>query len=140
MLWLALTVSLSGAGSIASGAGTGTANVSFLRIIRATQQPYQPVAFRVWVKAPVGHQIFVGVKIFDAQGRSVYAGSRLSTTYTQPYYSTSLTLKWNKVAQDGSRLPRGQRFIAIAAAGDDDSSSTQSKIFRSSEFHFTLAS
>jgi hypothetical protein len=121
-------------------AGAREGNVSFLRIIRATQAPYQPVKFRVWVKAPVNHDIFVAVKIFDTAGHTVYTaqqGSTLQARYMQPYYSTSLTLSWKKVADDGSRLPRGQTFIALAFASDLD---TNQELFRSSRFYFTLTS
>ena len=61
--------------------------------------------------------------------------SPTQASYTQPYYSTSLTLKWNKVAYDGSRLPRGKRLQAIAFASD---STTNQPIFRSSPYFFTL--
>jgi hypothetical protein len=125
---------------MASGASAQTANVSFLRIIRTTQAPYQPLAFRVWVKAPVNHEIFVAIKIFDSAGHTVYTANKnspLEANYTQPYYSTSLTLKWNKAADDGSRLPRGQRFIAVAFASDFD---TNQRLFRSSPYYFTLTS
>jgi hypothetical protein len=126
------------AAAIACGIATAAdRDVSFVRIIRVTQAPYQPVAFRVWIKAPVGHRIFVGVKIFDVAGNSVYSGKAGEASYAQPYYSTSLTLKWNKVAYDGSRLPRGQQFRAIAFASDLN---TNQKLFRSSPYSFTLAS
>jgi hypothetical protein len=116
-------------------------NVSFLRIIRVTQEPYQPVAFRVWVKAPVNHHIWVAIKIFDTSGNPVYtpkgASSPGEASYVQPYYSTSLTLKWKKFADDGSRLPHGQRFAVLAFASDGD---TNQKLFRSSPYYFTLTS
>jgi hypothetical protein len=136
----ALIVAVVGTASVASTATARPVNVSFLRIIRVTQAPYQPVAFRVWVKAPVNHQIFVAVKIFDTTGHTVYTpdqGSPLQARYTQPYYSTSLTLKWRKVADDRSRLPRGQRFIALAFASDLDS---RQNLLRSSPYYFTLTS
>jgi hypothetical protein len=63
--------------------------------------------------------------------------SPLAASYSQPYYSTSLTLKWNKVADDGSRLPRGQGFIAVAFASDLDTSQT---LFRSAAYRCVLAS
>ena len=119
-------------------------NVSFVRVIRVTQQPYQPVAIRIWEKAPVGHRVSVAYKIFDERGRGVYsvtassgASSPAYITITQPYYSTSLTMKWNKIAYDGSRLPRGQRFQVIAYAADLD---TGQKLRASSPYIFTLTS
>jgi hypothetical protein len=122
--------------SVASYART---NVSFLRIIRVTQAPYQPVAFRVWVKAPVNHRILVAIKIFDNAGSTVYTATQsspLEASYSQPYYSTTLTLKWRKVSDDGFRLPRGQGFIAVAFASDIDAGQ---KLFRSSPYRFTLS-
>lgn len=136
-----MMASVMAAAMTAGGASARTANVAFLRIIRTTQAPYQPLAFRVWVKAPVNHQVFVAIKIFDMAGHTVYTGNKnspLEANYTQPYYSTSLTLKWNKVADDGSRLPKGQRFIAVAFASDYDTN--QQKLFRSSPYYFTLTS
>ena len=128
--------------AIAQSADAREANVSFVRVIRVTQQAYQPVAIRIWEKAPVGHQVYVGYKIFDERGRGVYsvtgssgASSPASITIAQPYYSTSLTLKWNKIAYDGSRLPRGQRFQVIAYASDLD---TGQKLHASSPYVFTL--
>jgi hypothetical protein len=114
---------------------TMNANVSFLRVIRVTQAPYKPVAFRIWVKAPVGHHLFVGYKIYDDEGNGVFSGDA-GQALVLPYYSTTLTLKWNKVAYDGSRLPKGQHFRVIATASDLD---TRQKLFRSSLFGFTLA-
>jgi hypothetical protein len=130
-----------GASVIAATASARPADVSFVRVIRATQAPYQPVAFRVWVKAPVDHQIMVAIKIFDAAGHTVYTApgvhSPAEAVYSQPYYSSSLTLKWNKVADDGSRLPRGQQLMALAFATDLD---TDQKLFRSSPYRFTVTS
>jgi hypothetical protein len=94
----------------------------------------------VWVKAPINHSILVAVKIFDTSGNTVYTANQrspLEASYTQPYYSTSLTLKWIKIADDGSRLPRGQRFVAVAFAFDLD---TNQKLSRSSRYDFTLTS
>jgi hypothetical protein len=110
-------------------------NVSFLRVMRVTQAPYQPVAFRIWVKAPVGHHVFIGYKIYDDRGNGVFSDDA-GQPVVLPYYSTSLTLRWKKVAYDGSRLPRGQHFRVIASASDLE---TKQKLFRSSPFGFTLA-
>ena len=54
----------------------------------------------------------IGLKIFDQHGYGVYSSptngavnsSLASAVITQPYQATSLTLQWNKVAHDGSRL------------------------------------
>jgi hypothetical protein len=86
-----------------------------------------------------GHDLYgLGGEPLLASGNTVYSKtphSPLIVEYKQPYYSTSLTLRWNKVADDGSRLPRGQKFVAIALAADLDS---HQKGFRSSPFSFTL--
>jgi hypothetical protein len=84
--------------------------------------------------------VFVAVKVFDAQGSVVYTarqGSSAEADYTRPYYSTSLTLTWNKRADDGSRLPRGQQFILRAYASDITSGG---RLTPSSIYRFTLMS
>jgi hypothetical protein len=137
---LTVVAAVVGAAGLTSGATAQPRDVSFVRIIRVTQAPYQAVKFRVWVKAPVGHDVLLAVKIFDSSGRTVYtpkSGSPTEARYQQPYYSTSLTVKWNKNADDGSRLPRGQSFVALAFATD---LGTNQKLFRSSPYRFTLTS
>ena len=115
-------------------------NVSFVRVLRVSQAPYQPISIRISIKAPVGHNVYVGFKIFDAAGHGVFSsknGTTSTASFREPYYATSLTLRWNKVAYDGSRLPRGQHFGVVAYASDLD---TNQRLMPSSVFRFTLTS
>lgn len=126
--------------AVAVEAPAATTGISLVRILRVTQAPYQPVEVRLWVKAPVGHSIFIAIKVFDATGHVVYTakqGSVAEADYTQPYYSTSLTLKWNKHADDGSRMPQGQQLILRAYVSDISSGSG---LIPSSIYRFTLSS
>lgn len=49
-------------------------------MLRVSQQPYQPVSVRIYIKATVGHEIWVGIKIFDT------AGHRLSACYGRHHW------------------------------------------------------
>lgn len=118
-------------------AGASRSNVSFVRILRVTQAPYNPVVFRVWEKAPVGHQIFVGVNVY-LPGSPTRIASISDPGFAQPYYSTSLNVTWNKRGADGSRVPPGTHLIALAYA--TDLSTGQQRLFPSSAVYFSLTS
>jgi len=114
--------------------------VAKVKVLRITQQVYQPLAVRIEVRGSVGHTMYVGMKIFDFKGRGVYSppvgrSSPSSATYTQPYYDTSLTLRWNKVAYDGSRPPKNHLYYVVAYASDITSNG---KLLSSSSYAFDL--
>ena len=134
---LILTIVLAGVGASAGQAVGQRQSVSSLRVIRVGQNPTYPVAIRVGVQATVGHRLHVGYKIFDDAGHGVYSSSGSSSaTFKQPYASTALTLRWNKVAYDGSRVSRGEHLRVVAFA--TDLSANKQKLYRSSPVAFTL--
>jgi hypothetical protein len=118
-------------------AGASNSDVSFVRILRVTQAPYNPVVFRVWEKAPVGHEIYVGVNVY-LPGSPTRIATISDPRFAQTYYSTSLNVTWNKRGADGSRVPPGTRLIARAYA--TDLSTGQQQLFPSSIVYFSLTS